>query len=113
MKHGTKVLAIMGRAMLLQSKALAFAFGLSAATKLIDTQKALAKIRSRALPTVFLPRAFYKNQPSYDWARGLNEFYFLSCFLTMYPANISSNSSIVPCVIRSFWHINALLLWGK
>ena len=42
------------------NKVLSFAFGVSAATKLIDTQKALAKIRSRALPTVFLPRAFYK-----------------------------------------------------
>ena len=43
------------------NKVLSFAFGVSAATKLIDTQKALAKIRSRALPTAFLPRTFYKN----------------------------------------------------
>ena len=47
----------------IQSKVLSFAFGVSAATKLIDTQKALAKIRSRALPTVFYLALFIKNQP--------------------------------------------------
>ena len=109
-----KLGAIMDRAMLFQIK-FVFCFWESAANKTHQhTKKSFSPDKVPGVADGFLPRTFYKNSAlSRLMQEGWTKFYFLSCFLTMYPANISSNSSIVPCVIRSFWHIQNLSQCGK
>ena len=62
------------------NKVLSFAFGVSAATKLIDTQKALAKIRPGRCRQFFCLALFIKNQPSHGLCkraeRGLTKTIF-------------------------------------
>ena len=45
----------------IQSKVLSFAFGLSAATKRINTQKSFSENKVPGVADCFLPRTFYKN----------------------------------------------------